>query len=115
MKKNYMIGVVVAVLVLAGLKWGSDRFSTGESTLTWNANAESSLAGYKIYYGTAARKDTCPKDNKGGYENVIDVKKNTNYTVKNLKRNTKYYFSTTSYNADGKESCFSEEVSKMVK
>jgi hypothetical protein len=115
MKKIYLIGLIVAVLVLVGLKWGYSRINTGSSELSWNANTESNLAGYKIYYVTSSRKDACPGNKKGGYENVIDTGKKTKYTIENLKWFTKYYYSTTSYNASGQESCFSEEVSKRVK
>lgn len=126
MKKKYAfyaVAAVVAVTVLFGLKWGSSNFSTGSLNLSWNASTESNIAGYKIYYGTTKRSGTCPGDNKGGYAEVIILDKDSmkiedgkvKYEINGLKRNTEYHFSTTGYNSEGKESCFSEEVSKMVK
>jgi hypothetical protein len=111
MNAKILIFLTVAILILVGLRFGSMRFSTGETTLNWKANTETNLAGYKIYYGTSPRTDVCPQ---GGYDSSIDIGNKTSYTIKKLKRNTKYYFSTTGYNTRGEESCFSEEVSKRI-
>jgi hypothetical protein len=70
-------------------------------TLAWDANSESDLAGYKIYYGTSSRN----------YSTVVDVKKVTSYTVTGLGPGT-WYFALTAYNTSGAESSFSNEVSK---
>lgn len=84
----------------------------GEANLSWNPNKESDIAGYRIYYGTTTRREACPP---GGYREKIDAGNSTSYKVENLKKDTMYYFSITSYNKAGKESCFSDEVSKTVK
>jgi hypothetical protein len=89
---------------------------TGTATLTWNANTETDFAGYKIYYGTAPRTGNCPP---GGYLDKIDVKKtNTpekpNYKITNLENGRTYYFSITSYDTKGNESCFSPESRKAI-
>ena len=111
MKKSYIIiGFIGVVLIF----WGGSYYinnSSGSTRLTWDANKEPNIAGYKIYYGTSPRTGNCPK---GGYENKADAGNKTDYTIDGLKRNTKYYFSITSYNSEGKESCFSDEVSKKV-
>lgn len=85
---------------------------TGNAALTWNANVEEDLAGYRIYYGTEPRKGDCPKD--GGYAKKIDAGKNNSYTFTDLPAGETYYFSVTSYNTSGKESCFSPEMSKKI-
>ncbi len=84
---------------------------TGNATLSWNANSEPDLAGYKIYYGPSPRTNDCPP---GGYTSNIDAGKVTTYTLNNLADGKTYYFSVTSYNSAKKESCFSGEMRKNV-
>jgi fibronectin type 3 domain-containing protein len=69
-------------------------------TLAWDANSESDIAGYKIYYGRSSRN----------YTNCIDVGKRTSYTVSGIQMGLTYYFATTAYDADGYESYYSNEV-----
>ena len=109
-KKSVIIGLIIAILIFLGGSYYIKN-STGSTRLTWDANKEPNIAGYKIYYGTESRTGNCPK---GGYENKVDAGNKTDYIIEGLKRNTKYYFSITSYNSEGKESCFSDEVSKKV-
>ncbi|MFA6974129.1 MAG: fibronectin type III domain-containing protein [Parcubacteria group bacterium] len=104
---------VVAALILAvnyniQTKTGA---ANGTATLTWSANAELDLAGYRIYYGTTKRTAVCPA---GGYASKIDAGKATSYTVNGLTEGQTYYFSTTSYDTSGNESCFSSEVTKTI-
>jgi parallel beta-helix repeat protein len=77
--------------------------------LTWNANPESDVAGYKVYYDTDA---LAPYEGKGAKEgdSPIDVKKVTSYTLSGLKTDMTYYFVVTAYDTNGKESGFSNEV-----
>ncbi len=91
--------------------------NTGTANLSWSANTESDLAGYKIYYGTSPRTANCPP---AGYPNKIDVGKTDTpdkptYTIKNLENSKTYYFSITSYDSSNNESCFSEETNKAIK
>lgn len=91
--------------------------STGTANLSWTANTESDLAGYKIYYGPSPRTNNCPPD---GYPNMIYVGKTDtpdkpSYTIKNLENGKTYYFSITSYDTSNNESCFSQESSKTIK
>jgi hypothetical protein len=62
------------------------RASTSIS-LTWSANAESDLAGYKVYWGT------------GGYpyQHVQDVGNLTHYTIPDLEQGTNYQVAVTAY------------------
>lgn len=71
-------------------------------TLAWDANTETNLAGYNVYYGTAAGLYTV-KTNVG---NVT-----TNRVNGLLKSAGRYYFVVTAYNTDGLESDPSNEVS----
>jgi hypothetical protein len=90
--------------------------------LNWPANAESDIAGYKVYWST---KSGFP------YANIIDVGKSTSYTIPNL-NSGKYYITVTAYDTsynivndnsttlinenqtNGNESWYSEEISVVI-
>jgi hypothetical protein len=81
-------------------------------TLSWQAPTENldgstlmDLKGYKVHYGSQSMS----------YSDVIQVANPglTDYVVQNLPKGT-YYFAITAYNASGKESSLSEEVSTQV-
>jgi len=73
-------------------------------TLAWDANNESDLKGYTLYYGTVS----------GNYTSNIDVGNNTQYTTANLQDGVTYYFAVTAYNLDDLESDYSEELTYTV-
>lgn len=80
--------------------------SAGSVILGWNSNAETDLAGYKIYYGTSSR-------DVGGYaqpnfHDTIPAGTET-YTFPDL-ADGPYYFSLTAYDSADNESEFSDEV-----
>jgi hypothetical protein len=89
----------------------TSRAATNVAVLTWNSNSETDLAGYNIYYGTSKRTAACPT---GGYSSKVNAGKVKTYTVNNLTEGQTYYFSITSYDTSGNESCFSSEVSKNI-
>lgn len=72
-------------------------------TLVWDPNTEVDLAGYKVYYGTAS----------GVYASPVTISVQTTYTIKNLSPGT-YFFAVTAYNTAGRESGYSNEVTKTV-
>ena len=78
--------------------------TTGTATLTWDANAETDLAGYNVYMGTQS----------GVYGAPISIGNTTSYTVGNLTGGRTYYFSLTAVDGAGNESERSAEVSKAV-
>jgi len=69
--------------------------------LAWNANGESDLVGYKVYYGTAT----------GAYRAPISLGKVTAYTLSGLTPGRTYYISITAYDTSNNESGYSNEVS----
>ena len=69
-------------------------------TVTWEANTEPHLAGYRVYYGTASRD----------YDWSIDVGKATTYTVPNLANGVTYYFASKAYTTSKQESPYSAEA-----
>lgn len=117
----FTIIAIIAVLAFAGYmifgkKTATKPENTGTATLSWNANTESDLAGYRIYYGNSARSDDCPP---AGYPSKIDIGKtdtpdNPTYALKELENGKTYYFSVSSYDTSGNESCFSDEMSKAM-
>jgi len=85
------------------------------ATVTWNANSESDLAGYKIYYGTSPRTGTDPKTcTLCGYSNSVNAGNVTSYNLSSLTDGLTYYFSVSAYDTSGNESSFSTEVSKAM-
>ncbi len=91
----------IAILFSFFLFSGTSEVFAANATLTWNANSEVDLAGYKVYFGTSS----------GAYGPAINIGKQTNYTVTNLGIGT-YYFAVTAYDTSGNESPFSLERSK---
>jgi len=73
-------------------------------TISWEANTESDLFGYKIYYGISSRS----------YSSVIDVGNVLEYTINNLSIGQTYYIAVTAYDAALNESNYSEEISIIV-
>jgi fibronectin type III domain protein len=80
----------------------------GVATVTWDANTEPDVIGYRVYFGTSA----------GNYQQArgagIDVSGRTNYTVTGLASGMRYFFVVTAVDASGNESAFSREVSKDI-
>ena len=83
----------------------SSTTSTNRSAaLSWTANTESDLAGYKVYRGTQS----------GVYGTSIAVGNITTYQFTDLPPNTTYFFCVTAIDTAGNESVPSSEVSKSV-
>jgi hypothetical protein len=68
--------------------------------IAWDANTESDLAGYKLFYGTTSRS----------YLNSIDVGNTTEYTLTGLIEGTTYYFAAKAYDTSDNESDYSQEL-----
>jgi len=81
--------------------------STGNVTLTWAANREPDLAGYKIYIGTASGTYSYPGS-------PFLTGKVTSYTVSDLPKGQTYCFAISAYDSAGNESVLSAEVSKSL-
>ncbi len=78
--------------------------SAAQIKLAWDANTESDVAGYKIYYGTS------PKS----YSASVDVGNVTSYHLTGLKGGQTYYLTVTAYNTSRSESSYSGEVSGVA-
>ena len=114
----YIKKILIAPLFLAAFLISAGLFNyahAGSATLSWNANTESDLSGYKIYYGTSPRAGTDPKTCVlCGYSSSLNVGNVATYTFNNLTDGTTYYFSVSAYDTSNNESAFSAEVSKVL-
>lgn len=72
--------------------------------VTWNANTETDLAGYKVYYGLQSRV----------YGTPVNVGKTTGYQISNVQSGKTYYIAVTAYNTSNIESAYSTELSIPV-
>ncbi|MEJ5300395.1 MAG: fibronectin type III domain-containing protein [Thermodesulforhabdaceae bacterium] len=69
-------------------------------TIAWDPVTSVTVGGYKVYYGKTSRS----------YSAVIDVGNNTTCTISDLMEGNTYYIAVTSYDAQGLESNYSEEL-----
>ena len=79
---------------------------TASATVSWNANTESDLAGYRIYVGT--------RSGNYGFAGPFEVTNRTNFTIQNLPVGATYFFAVSAFDKSGNESAKSAEVSKSL-
>jgi len=96
---QFLFRSLFAILRLCLIGLGEGH--TAEITLSWDNNAETDLAGYKVFSGTSS----------GNYSGSIDVGNWNSCTVSGLQEGTNYYYAAKAYNTAGLESGFSNEVS----
>lgn len=72
--------------------------------VSWNANTESDLAGYRVYYGNQSK----------AYSSPVTVGKVTSYQLSNVATGRTYYFALKAYDTSGNESGYSTETSVYV-
>ena len=91
------------MLIVSTLLFHKEAFC-GQATLAWDPASASSLAGYKVYYGTVSRN----------YPFAVDAGTQTTATITGLTAGATYYFAATAYDTAGTESAFSSEVTYTV-
>ncbi len=79
---------------------------TANATVSWNANTEQDLAGYRVYVGTRSGVYT--------FAGPFEVASGTTLTVPNLPVGTTYFFAVSAFDRTGNESTKSAEVSKSL-
>jgi hypothetical protein len=91
--------------------------SAAEVTLAWDANTESDLMGYKIYYDTSPGDPYDGTDAAQGISPIIvlredlDDRDNPRFTLTGLNENEDYYFILTAFDHENLESGYSNEAS----
>jgi len=94
--------LLLAALALTLGNWASQAEQS--VSLAWDANAETNIVGYRLYYGTTSQ----------GLTNTVDTGGELTATVTGLKEGTTYYFAVTARNSDGLESLPIDQVSFTV-
>jgi hypothetical protein len=97
-------GIMTIAVVALSLLAAAQARAIQSVSLAWNSTADSSVAGYALYYGAAS----------GHYSTRVDVGTNTTATVPGLIEGSTNYFALTAYNAAAVESPLSTEVSYLV-
>ena len=72
--------------------------------VTWNANTDSDLSGYKVYYGTQSNT----------YGTPVPVVGATSYDIPNVQAGSTYYVSVSAYDSSNNESVKSTEQSAYI-
>ncbi|NTV50312.1 MAG: hypothetical protein HGB32_11630 [Geobacteraceae bacterium] len=97
--QKMLVNSVLAAILSLGIA------STGVAStvnLQWDANTETDLAGYKVYYG--------PESSPLESAVPVDVNNQTVATISNLDPDIAYKFAVSAYNTSGTESSFSNIV-----
>ncbi|HPL63707.1 MAG TPA: malectin domain-containing carbohydrate-binding protein [Syntrophales bacterium] len=100
----FPLSVQVGFILAAVLCLPAGSAHAANVSLAWDANSETGLAGYKVYYGTASRN----------YSQTMNVGNWTTCTLSGLSEGTTYYFAVTAYDISGMESPYSVEVSYTI-
>lgn len=105
-KSELFICIVVTILFITGQL----ACFAATVSLTWDANSETDLGGYRVYYKTDS--SALPFDGVGAAEGVspVDVNNLTSATLSGLDPGRTYYFAVTAYNTSGLESPYSNIV-----
>jgi hypothetical protein len=109
MKMKSLCLAVVAFFLMVGMAMAMDV------SLQWDANSESNLMGYKIYYDTDG--SGAPYSGVGATEGVspIDVGNVTTVTIHGFPDDATIHFVATAYNDQGLESDYSNEAIASMK
>lgn len=93
-----------AAVLLAIVLLCTSAKGTPNVTLAWNASSDPSVAGYFLYYGSAA----------GAYTNRIDIGNNTTTSVLGLDEGQTYHFAVSAYNASRAEGTLSADITYIT-
>ena len=102
----------LTLLIAMFFVWGLPAYAL-DITLQWDANTETDLAGYMVYYKT---ETSGPSYNGTGAvegNSPINVGNTTEITLHGLDEDVTYFFAVTAYNTDQLESGFSNEVDAL--
>ena len=101
MRKSFFLNSILTFLILLSTLLLSQFALAAQIKLAWDANTESDLAGYKVYYGTSSKS----------YAGSVDAGNVTTFTLTGLTQGQTYYIVVTAYNTSSNESGYSSEAS----
>lgn len=101
MKLTHSVLIVALVLAFAGMT-GAVNAATVQ--VSWAANTEPDIAGYKVYCGNSS----------GSYPYVYDAGNSTSRTLTGMINGRNYYFAVTAYDTSGNESGYSQEIHVLI-
>ena len=116
-KRHHILIGLAAAMFLAAIN-APTVVQAGSADLSWTANAETDLAGYKVYRGNAAN-GTCPigplQPLKDGNGNPVSVGKVTAYTDNTVPVfDGELCYELTAFDTAGNESTHSNRATKQV-
>ncbi len=99
MKTFKTIMIAIGIMVVSGCLFAA------QIQVTWNANTEEDLAGYRLYVGQASGQYGAPVDVGNVTGHVMEITPEYGAT---------YYFALTAYDTSGNESGYSDEATCFV-
>ena len=97
-----IFGLTLLLMSVANVSFAKDV------TLAWDANQESDVAGYKVYYGTNPGTYTGAEAMEG--PSPVEMGNGTSATFVGLDDTKTHYFTVTAFNFNGEESAYANEV-----
>jgi hypothetical protein len=94
MIRKLLAGLVLSIVI------GFSQAQAVDVQLQWDANNDTAVAGYKLYYGLASRT----------YGTPVDAGNTTELKLTGLPDGKTAYFAVTAYDKDKNESAFSTEL-----
>jgi hypothetical protein len=109
---TWMTMIALLVALSGGILLTGSSVQAAEVTLAWDANSETDLAGYYLYYRSCPTSQTCTAiGDLDGLPRVrmrlnaeIQTPSSPSYKLTNLTDDRKYVFVVTAYNQSGSES-----------
>ena len=110
---NFKSNALIFFVMIMSLMVGQTTCFAEAVTLSWDANSEPDLAGYKVYY--KADSPSMPFDGTGALEGTapVDVHNLTTATITGLDLSRTHYFAVTAYDTTGLESDYSNIVAVL--
>jgi Fibronectin type III domain len=100
-----LVGAALIIPSFGQFALNTSGITSTTATLRWNKSTDRDVKGYRLHCGLTAG---------GHYSRFVDVGNATTYTLSNLIPGKKYYCVVTAYNALGKETPPSNEISFTV-
>lgn len=108
--------IILSLLCCACSSAFTQTGQKGDVLISWDANTEGDLAGYKVYLGKSSRNYSVNlKLVIAEQANPDSFKNKPRFVWKDLNVGETYFFAVTAFDFSGNESAFSDEVSAIVR